>query len=240
MLPTASSLASTSPAKEDASDGQLPATGDQARAGRRASPDGLAGVFAPPANYHAYDVKEYRKLQQQYANQRWGGLGFVDSDEQKAAREKRARVFEYGKCVSQINAAILKAYTPEPDAVGGSSQQASDSSNPARSAAITRKLTEDGEIAKLKRDRAIHFFDKLTDSKWKLPVVKAPTLHASPSPSRDREPFTEECDAPKLLPEQREALDQLQDLMEKHRRDYDTMIRMKRELGMLSPSPTTV
>ena len=183
--------------------------------------------FAPPTNYHAHDVKEYRKLQQQYSNQKWGGLGYVDTEEQQAAREKRAKVFDYGKCVSQINAAILQASSPtrSDDAAGAEKH----------SLTIQRRLTEEAEVAKMKRERALHFFGKLTENKWKLPIKEAPNVHMSPSPSRDREPFND-GPLPQLVPEQKEALDQLQELLEKHRRDQETMLRIKRELGMISPT----
>jgi hypothetical protein len=230
MLPTASSLAPPPPAKDQLS--ESPSTADVTKYGRRAgsnSPDGLG--YTPPTSYHAHDVKEYRKLQQQYSTQRWGGLGFVDTEEQKAAREKRARVFEYGKCVSQINAAILKASSPEPEAAHNNGNI----SGERQSVTIQRKLTEEAEVARLKRDRALHFFDKLTDSKWKVAVRDTPDIHVSPSPSRDREPFND-GPTPQLMPEQREALDQLQELLEKHRRDHETMLRIKRDLGMVTPT----
>ena len=228
MLPTAANLAPPPQPQQEP-----PSTAEAAKAaqfGRRAgstSPDyGSRMHFAPPTNYHAHDVKEYRKLQQAYANQKWGGLGFVDTDDKVAAREKRAKVFEYGKCVSQINAAILQASSPTPDDAANAEKH---------SLTIQRRLTEEAEVAKMTRERALHFFGKLTENKWKLPIKEQPNIHMSPSPSRDREPFND-GPLPELVPEQKEALEQLQELLEKHRRDHETMLRIKRELGMISPT----
>lgn len=243
MLPTAASLAPPVSPKEAPS--ELANTGDAARYGRRASPDGVGGArlhYAEPTNYHAHDVKEYRKLQQQYITQRWGGLGFVDTDEQKQAREKRAKVHEYGNCVSLINAAILKASSPEPDAGGGGEAGNGGLLSEKPSAAIQRKLTEEAEIAKLKRDRALNFYDNLDrrqrGGRESVGVAGrgSPALHMSPSPSRDREPFNDVQSTP-LAPEQQDALEQLQALLQKHRKDQEVMVRIKRELGMVTPTP---
>jgi hypothetical protein len=206
------------------SDGQLPRSAS-AMDGGDATPH--LPWLSEPTNtkkYKEHTVNEYHRVMNDFQQIKWGGLGANDSDEKKRARATRQRVLDYGKCVSQLNVQIIKQASPE-DHQGN----VASSSQP-----IPRKLTKEGELARLKRERALQFADQL----WVRPdgqpahgngrksvepqsgVVPAPS---SQSPARRGNHVM--IPGPQLVEE-------LHALEGRHREDYDRILSIKRQLGI--------
>jgi hypothetical protein len=204
------------------SDGQLPRSASAMEGGDTPHLPWLS----EPTNakkYKEHTVNEYHRVMNDFQQIKWGGLGANDSDEKKRARATRQRVLDYGKCVSQLNVQIIKQSSPE-DHQG----------NVASSQPIPRKLTKEGELARLKRERALQFADQL----WVRPdgqpahgngrksvepqsgVVPAPS---SQSPARRGNHVM--IPGPQLVEE-------LHALEGRHREDYERILSIKRQLGI--------
>ncbi|ORC86434.1 putative ADG2 [Trypanosoma theileri] len=61
-----------------------------------------------PITYKCHNLKEYRILMERVANQKRGGLGPADTDEQRQAKEKMLRQRQYGELVEKQAAEMLR------------------------------------------------------------------------------------------------------------------------------------
>ncbi|CUG93643.1 Hypothetical protein, putative [Bodo saltans] len=179
--------------------------------------------------YKQHTVNEYHRVMNEFQQIKWGGLGADDNDEKRKARAIRQRVLDYGKCVSQLNVQVIKQSAPEDHRhIGaGGGIVGSSSSQP-----IPRKLTKEGELAKLKRERALQFADQL----WVRPdgqpahgngrkSVELSPAPASQSPARRGNPNQVMIPGPLLVEE-------LHALEGRHREDYERILSIKRQLGI--------
>lgn len=187
----------------------------------------LPWLSGPPASnmkYKQHTMSEYQRVMQDFQHIKWGGLGADDNDEKKKARETRQRVLEYGKCVSQLNVQVIKQALPE-SALGAGHHDAPGSK------LIPRKLTKEGELARLKRERALRFADQL----WVRPdgqpvhgrssVEPNAPLPSSTSPARRANTNHVMIPGPQLVEE-------LHALEGRHREDYERIVAIKRQLGI--------
>lgn len=91
--------------------------------------------------YRPHTLREFKKMKEAYAHQKFGGLGPEDNEEKQRAREKMKRIFDYGRAVNAVNFTFFEI--PEPKK--GPPQP------------IPRKLCKEAEIGLIKRERAMQY-----------------------------------------------------------------------------------
>ena len=109
--------------------------------GRRA----LRAPDPPPllGEYNAHTLKDYKKMKEEYNHQRWGGLGPNDSPTLQAERDRRRKMFEYGRSVNAVNFALM--------------DEPKDALYSKNSDCIPRSLSKEGRIGLAKRERALKY-----------------------------------------------------------------------------------
>lgn len=182
---------------------------------------------AAAPKYRQHTVHDYQRIMDDFQHIKWGGLGANDNEEKRRARETRKRVQDYGKCVSQLNVQMIKAQhnmQPSPQRSPGRAGPA------AQSQPIARKLTKEGELARLKRERALRFAEQL----WVKPTSSGPPSDApivpSSSPARVNHGRSNQLLPPPMLAQELHALE------DRHREDYEKILSIKRQLGILASS----
>lgn len=158
--------------------------------------------------YHQHTLSEYRRMQREFAKQRWGGLGPDDNEEKAAEREKRRKILEYGKQVNAVNFAVLDQLMGE------------DWHN----RPIEKKLDQQAQLGLIKRQRAMMYADATKPPKRSnpdsgrqgYPKAKTPQPTATGLASGNNKP------------------EDLESLEEKHRKDQEAIRRIKAQLNMIT------
>ena len=207
------------------------------RAGQARLTDRQAVLVSHPVmgNYEQHGFRDYLKMVDDYQHHRFGGLGAEDNEEKRKLREARQKMFQYGDAVTSVNAVVRSTLAGGEDdprvsptssrrqpPSGGASpassvKRANEAKSPSRLSIPERKPTVDALLAIQKRERALMFAENYAP-KPVSPRVKG-LKSQTPLPTG-----TKSSVAPDDY--------QLMSLEEKHRRDLETIARIKKQLNL--------
>lgn len=228
---------------------------------------GVEHFAAQPTKYQQHTYGEYKKMVNEYKNCKWGGLGPEETEEKRRARENRQKFLDYGKNVSQLNLQLVQqlqqAVSPSPQGRGSPPLK--------QSAMIQRRLTDEAELGRLKRERMMMFTANLLQKDPKgtglspargfvtpsptlldavsessdahaQPVATIGELHMTTGPTSQSGAIQTSLHYQSFSPQHvspppPQSLQELKALEDKHRQDYEKILQIKRQLGVVVDGP---
>jgi hypothetical protein len=155
-------------------------------------------------NYDQHTFNEYKRDKEQYAKQRFGGLGRDDNPEKEKAREKKRQIFAYGNAVNAINFAFVE-------------EEKLRDLHKIQARPIGRELSLEAEVALAKRHRAKEYADHYRPRVLSPSTKRRLRNSQTPQPTGDAGAGVEQ---------------ELSDLAEKHRSDQAAIARIKAQLNI--------